>query len=863
MMIIQTSRREIPHKRISGNRLLHRLAFLSVSLFFCLATIAQRSSPNVIFILADDLGWGDLSCYGNRRISTPNLDQLAAAGTLFTQFYQAAAVCSPSRAALMTGLFPATQRIHTAIGIHPDENAEKGCADFLDPKLPTITRILQGNGYATGHFGKWHLGATKHSPAPTEYGITTARTANSNSVDQLLVKGRANSSKMIIDETINFIEANRETPFYINAWLFDVHATLDPSQEQLATTKQLGITDKVPFHSPAQIYYAAVLDVDRQVGRLVEKLRELDLLDNTIIIFSSDNGPEDIEVINASHSGVGSAGMFRGRKRSLYEGGIRVPLIVRYSGKVPAGRIDNDNVISGIDFLATICALTGIKLPANLSTDGEDRSAAWLGNVQERTRDLFWEWRYGVAGHLLHKSPTLAIRQGKWMFLMNHDGTRRELYDIPADPMELTNLAEKNKTLVNKLSTQLLNWQKTLPAGYRASHVGVINYPWPSRHPEMTAVWDVESLQKAPAFSWTKEDSVVRSLVYESVDYDGLPTSVFAYYSNPDIIAGRPASGKKFPAVVLIHGGGGRAFPQWVEKWANMGYAAIAMDLAGKDGYGNNLPGGGPDQSVEDKVLGFNPGQVRKVWPYHAVASVILAHSLLLSFSEVQERQTFVTGISWGGYLTCIAAGLDSRFKAAAPVYGCGFLEQSDVFGKQLERLSSLSREVWIRHYDPARYIGQAKMPVLFMNGNKDLHYNVVPYHHTYSLVSPKLRYLCIKPDMKHNHRAGWENDEIGLFFDKIRLNRSSLPEIVSVKQDRSMLRIHYWSAYPLERAVLYYTDDDSSKNVDRAWTPVNTVIDADTKSITVHWPATWKYAFVQLVDGKGITTSTEFLFNQ
>lgn len=477
----KTPLKKIADKRIQGVDLLLRPVFLLLSLFFCLTAVAQRSAPNVVFILADDLGWGDLSCYGNHRISTPNLDQLAAGGTLFTQFYQAAAVCSPSRAALMTGLFPATQRIHTAIGIHSDGNAAKGCADFMDPELPTITRILQHNGYRTAHFGKWHLGATKHSPAPSQYGITTERTGNSNSADPLRVYSRSGSTKTIVDETIGFIESNKETPFYVNVWLFDVHAILEPSKEQLAVTEQLGITDKVPFHSPAQIYYAALLEMDRQVGRLVERLRELDLLDNTIIIFSSDNGPEDMEVINASHSGVGSVGMFRGRKRSLYEGGIRVPLIVHYPGTVPAGRIDNDNVTGGVDFLPTICALAGIKLPADLSIDGEDRSAAWLGKNKARIKNLFWEWRYAVPGHMVHKSPTLAVRQGKWMFLMNHDGSRMELYDIPADPMELTNLAEKNKKLVNELRTKLMSWQKTLPRGNRADHAGVINYPWPGK----------------------------------------------------------------------------------------------------------------------------------------------------------------------------------------------------------------------------------------------------------------------------------------------------------------------------------------------------------------------------------------------
>lgn len=443
--------------------------------------IGQQKQPNVIFLLADDMGWGDLSCYGGTKIKTPNLDRLAAQGTLFTQYYQASPVCSPSRAGLMSGRYPATQRIHTAIENTSKGNAAKGCADYLDPSLPMVTRLLQSNGYVTGHFGKWHLGSTKESPTPSEYGITRDRTGNSNTPNKLPKNDRSTSSKVIVDEVINFIEESKGKPFYVNTWFFDVHAILEPSKEQLDAVKHLGITDKVPFYSPAQIYYGTLREMDIQVGRLLDKLKELDLLENTIIVFSSDNGPEDIDVINASHSGVGSTGMFRGRKRSLYEGGIRVPLIVSYPGKVPVGKIDNENVVGGVDFLPTICAMTGISLPKGIILDGEDRSGAVLGTSTPRKRPLYWEWRFGVPGHLMHKSPTLAIRDGKWMFLMNHDGSRKELYDIVNDPMEMTNLVEKNAVIAKELSAKLANWQKTLPPANELRTAGKIEYPWPGQ----------------------------------------------------------------------------------------------------------------------------------------------------------------------------------------------------------------------------------------------------------------------------------------------------------------------------------------------------------------------------------------------
>jgi N-acetylgalactosamine-6-sulfatase len=445
-------------------------------------TYAQQvkpRKPNVIFILADDLGWGDLSCYGGRKIQTPNIDALSKEGTLFTQFYQAGSVCSPSRSALLTGRFPARDSIHTAIEVKGEGNEGKGVADHLDPNISTLPDLMVKNGYVTGHYGKWHLGATKSSPSPHDYGITEHRTGNSNDPNKLPRSDRSNSSKVIVDEAISFIERNKDKPFYVNAWLYDVHAVLNPSKEQLDAVSHLGISDKVPFHSPAQVYYGTLREMDIQVGRLLQRLRELGLDQHTIVIFSSDNGPEDINVVNASHSGVGSTGPLRGRKRSLYEGGVRVPFIVRWPGKVPSGTVNTRAVIGGADLLSTVCGLTGTSMSQTLFQDGEDRSAILLGKEIPRKKPLLWEWRYGMPGHLIDKSPGLAIREGNWKLLINHNGTRLELYDIEADPMELNNVAALHKDVCTRLSGTLLAWQKTLPPGGLVKDAGNIDYPWP------------------------------------------------------------------------------------------------------------------------------------------------------------------------------------------------------------------------------------------------------------------------------------------------------------------------------------------------------------------------------------------------
>ncbi|HSW44473.1 MAG TPA: sulfatase-like hydrolase/transferase [Phycisphaerae bacterium] len=439
-----------------------------------------RERPNVIFILADDWGWGDLGCYGHRLIRTPNLDQMSKEGIRFSQFYVCSGVCSPSRAAFMTGHFPARHAIHGHLATDK-LNADRAMPNWLDPKITTITRLMQQAGYVTAHFGKWHLGSGPDAPLPTAYGIDVARTVNSNDPDGWNEGKepyfRARSTRYIVDETINFIEEHRDRPFFVQAWTLQTHATLNPTEEQMKPFQRFSAAN-VPFKSPATIYYASAADADREFGRLLKKLDEMGLSENTIVIFSSDNGPEDISILNAAHSGVGSAGPFRGRKRSLYEGGVRVPFIIRWPGHIPAGKVDGTSVVAGVDFLPTICKLAGVPMPADLEIDGEDMSAAWLGTPRERTTPLMWEWRFGIAGHTINKSPILSIREGNWKLLMNPDRSRVELYDIPRDPSELNNLADKHKDVVERMTRRVLGWQKTLPKGPFDADAGSNAYSW-------------------------------------------------------------------------------------------------------------------------------------------------------------------------------------------------------------------------------------------------------------------------------------------------------------------------------------------------------------------------------------------------
>lgn len=402
----------------------------------------------------------------------PATDRLAREGTRFTQSYVSSAVCSPSRAAFLTGQFPARLGIHDYLAT-PELNAKRGVRDFLDPAAPTVTRLLQSAGYATAHFGKWHLSSGKEAPQPQAYGIDV--------YDPCMMGGKERpfSSGRIADATISFLEENRGRRFFINFWLYDPHNPLHPTEEMMKPYANLS-SGWAGQRSAFEVYYGVLTYMDQQIGRVLEALDRLALAENTVVIFASDNGPETGLIPFVSFYGAAAtAGPFRGVKRSLYEGGIRTPFIVRWPGHTPAGRVDNDSVFGGTDFLPTVCRLAGVKAPAEALRDGEDVSDAWRGKTHKRSKAMMWENRYPVYGHVLDMSPILAIREQQWKLLMNPDHSRLELYDIPRDPQEMNNLAGANPGIVSRLSKRLLEWQATLPKGPIDPGAGKNEWPWP------------------------------------------------------------------------------------------------------------------------------------------------------------------------------------------------------------------------------------------------------------------------------------------------------------------------------------------------------------------------------------------------
>jgi N-acetylgalactosamine-6-sulfatase len=335
------------------------------------------------------------------------------------------------------------------------------------------------------------LGSNSGGPGPEAYGFefvgsTERDGANGPKGDPYY---RARSTELFVNESLKFIEANKDKPFYLQLWTLVPHATLNPTPEQLEPYAHLRAGNRTfPHASAAQIFSASVTDLDTQIGRLIDGLDGLGLAEKTVILFSSDNGPEDIHIQNAGHSGVGSAGPFRGRKRSLYEGGIRVPGIVRWTDHIPAGRVDDTSVVAGVDWLPTVCKLAGVTVPEQHPLDGEVVDDVLTDSQRPRTRPLFWEWRFRIAGEPFHHSPELAIRDGDWKLYLNPDGSRIELYDMKTDLTQLNNVAEHHEDVVKRMSQAVLEWSKTLPEGPRDPGAGKMNYRLPggngaTKHP--------------------------------------------------------------------------------------------------------------------------------------------------------------------------------------------------------------------------------------------------------------------------------------------------------------------------------------------------------------------------------------------
>lgn len=441
------------------------------------AAAPTTTPPNIILVLVDDAGFADFPHVKDERPRTPNIDRLTEEGLRFTQFYVNSPICSPSRTAFVTGQYPSRWGITSFIAAS-QENARRGMRDWLDPTAPSLARMLQQAGYATGHFGKWHLGGGRDIVAPpiSDYGYDESLTQFEGMGDRVLPLAnnydgkpaeklglgiaseklghgnarwveRAEITGEFVDSAIDFIERAKADgkPFYVNLWPDDVHTPLHPPKDLRGDG------------SKRELYLGVLENMDAQLAPLFDLVRnDPQLRDNTIIIVASDNGHE---------TGAGSAGELRGCKGTLYEGGCREPLIVWGPGVLDGKAIGSTNdqtVISSIDVVASLAKLAGAKVPDDVELDGEDLSAALLGDEQpQRTKPLFWVRPPDRPGQEGANLPDLAIRSGNWKLLTEYDGEQPQLYDVAADPNEQQNLAAEHPETVDSLRGELLDWYRT------------------------------------------------------------------------------------------------------------------------------------------------------------------------------------------------------------------------------------------------------------------------------------------------------------------------------------------------------------------------------------------------------------------
>jgi arylsulfatase A-like enzyme len=423
--------------------------------------------PNIVVIVTDDMGWGDLGSFGNKEMATPNIDRLCQQGTRFTQFYVASPICSPSRVGFTTGSFPARWRINDYLHSRAG-NKDHECANWLDAEAPTLARTLHGAGYATAHFGKWHMGGgrdVQDAPWPKAYGFDEHHVNAEGCGPRIDSYGGSTpepvEGKMLaryeftgfwVDKSLDFIRRHKDRPFFVELWPQDVHTPHDADPAELPH-----VADTPAKHHK---FNGVLRRYDREIGRVLDFLASEGLEQNTIVIFTSDNGPEP-------SFGRQRSGGLRGMKWSLYEGGIREPLLVRWPGHVPAGMTDATSVLASIDLYPTLCALAGIELPQRAQLDGLDTSTAFLGAPLQRGKPLFWE--YGRRADYLFprepgaRSPNLAIRDGNWKLLINADATGAELYDLATDPNETKDLTAEMPEVAKRLRTAVLAWRKSLP----------------------------------------------------------------------------------------------------------------------------------------------------------------------------------------------------------------------------------------------------------------------------------------------------------------------------------------------------------------------------------------------------------------
>jgi len=456
------------NKNCSRRKFIRNLGLGAVALNLpCLSLFASESTrrPNIIFILADDLGWAELGCYGNTFNETPNLDRLAKQGMRFTDAYAAAPVCSPYRAALMTGQYPA--RVGITDYLRPNDK------NHLSKRYITIAEALKNAGYVTGIIGKWHLtGYANHGAEefpPAMHGFDETIVSENRGIGggsyfhpyhfNREIRKRLPGREYLVDrcnlEAVEFIERHKDGPFFLYLSHYAVHTRLNGKPEYVAEFEKKPGAGKGPRARRNNPHLAAQLkSIDEGVGMIVKKLGELGLSDKTVLVFAGDNGGESWVTSNAP---------LRAGKSTLNEGGIRVPLILRYPKVVPADTVCRTPT-SNIDFYPTLCQLASAGPDSKQLIDGVSLVPLLKNPKATLQRDTLY-WHYPLAKpHFLGGHSSGAVRKGNWKLIEYFDTGQKELYNLADDIGEINNLASNNPEKVSELQGLLKTWRKDVGA---------------------------------------------------------------------------------------------------------------------------------------------------------------------------------------------------------------------------------------------------------------------------------------------------------------------------------------------------------------------------------------------------------------
>lgn len=431
----------------------------------CVAQAQAATQPNILLIYVDDLGYGDLGSYGHPVIKTPNIDALANGGLRLTNYYAPSALCSPSRAGLLTGRYPYRSGIKSWI--------PEGSDNYLHDEEITLAEILKSVGYATAHIGKWHLNSDLGSdtePQPTDQGFDyfyghNAFQIPTNHNPTNIFRNRVSlgmqngyTADLYADESIEWIKnRDKDKPFFLYLSMAEPHTTFENPAEYNQMYSDFTEGTIVPIESGGPVppkdrlvprgpgeYYANITYMDSQLGRVLQALDDLRLEDDTVVVFASDNGPVTSAWLQWYETNAyGSTGGFRGRKHFLYEGGIKVPAIIRYPGVTRPGS-SSDELVLGTDIFTTLVKIGGGEIPQDRPIDGID-IGPMLGGGSLPDRAVFWSLSS-------HGELEFAVRHGSWKLLFDRDHVPRELYDLAEDPLEFFNLLGENAAIVRQLS---------------------------------------------------------------------------------------------------------------------------------------------------------------------------------------------------------------------------------------------------------------------------------------------------------------------------------------------------------------------------------------------------------------------------